>query len=119
MPLPKYIETEQDYENMRIFLKAQDKESLVDFIMKNATNESFYKRLKIYFEEDIAEIQTSDGLFDLFREEVMPEFENDRPDTDFVVSASERFIAAADKLPSAEKEKFLVKLAACGYADLT
>ena len=29
---------------MRIFLKAQDKESLVDFIMKNATNESFYKR---------------------------------------------------------------------------
>lgn len=111
MNMPRQIESKQDWEDMCTFLEEQDKDRLIDFIMSNLGNAEFYKRVYAYFGTREGETITAEGLFEAYKNELMLEYESDSPDTDYIVSFSQKFADMAEALPKADKQIFLTKMA--------
>lgn len=111
MQMPRYVETHKDWDEMCAFLESQDKSRLIDFIMSNIGQPEFFKRVHAYFGTIEGETFTADGPFEAYQNELMSEYEEDEPNTDYIISFSHRFVDIAAEMPADEKAKFLEKMA--------
>lgn len=113
--LPNNIDKDSDWDLWEEFLKKVPQEDLVDFLLgRMAADSHFMTLIHGKFEKNDMQAEGAKNLMQAYNTEIDLEWNNEKPDLQYVVSLTNRFLEAAKELTESDiklfKEFILKKL---------